>query len=433
MRLEEVTSNNVDKLTTSELRNLRERAIQIAEATESWRATVEKRSIGMTSPIEKDRFFDIYGLLIDTMQKKGLEYHKSPLDMRFIKRRMRGIDVANLPIIKVRENVVAMTGTFVTNPRKATAARVYINDEDMGGDIPVELEKRLGDVMVNAVDKHIMTTRDVEDVESPSLPLYDLVLMPKGGTVDLKDVESLKKRQRDNYKQKDMVMAIDTNESPLAGDSDGSTAIEDGMAIEFSVSKREHVALQEESKVYTDYQRTDDKFEKGIHAVWGVLENGKTKLQSVRFDAEKFTVAAVKNWLIEHELKTSVIVAKAKEKTTFVKNEEQHLVGGIVYGINEVDSQGDYVGEAEEIWKAMETFAIGGHKIKFMHAGRQVNAVPVEIFQAEADTPKGGGIIKKGAWYMTTKIMDDDLWQAAKDGDITGFSMAGSALTAGVV
>jgi DNA topoisomerase-1 len=121
---------------------------------------------------------------------------------------------------------------------------------------------------------------------------------------------------------------------------------------------------------------------------------------------------------------------KVDEPVSFIKAAEQRLVGGLVYEPNVVDGQGDYVPTAVEIWKGIETWAESGHTIKFMHDGRPLRGkvLPVEIFQAEKDTHKGGGIIPAGAWYLCCKVLDDKLWAACKSGEITGFSMSGSAL-----
>jgi len=105
---------------------------------------------------------------------------------------------------------------------------------------------------------------------------------------------------------------------------------------------------------------------------------------------------------------------------------EKRLVGGIVYSPNELDRQNDY-SDAKEIWKGLESWAERGHPMNLMHEGR-AGAFCVECFQAERPTYKGGGVIPAGAWYITAKIVNDELWkQIRRDHTWTGFSMAGKS------
>jgi len=66
---------------------------------------------------------------------------------------------------------------------------------------------------------------------------------------------------------------------------------------------REHAARLKDPDRYERFRRENDKFGAGIHAIWGITEDGKAELQSVRFDAKKFTPAEAKAWLKEHDYK----------------------------------------------------------------------------------------------------------------------------------
>lgn len=111
----------------------------------------------------------------------------------------------------------------------------------------------------------------------------------------------------------------------------------------------------------------------------------------------------------------------------FIKSEDRMLCGGIVYEPDTVDLQGDWT-TAEEIWKALETFSLNGHRLGFEHDG-DADAVVVESFQAERPTYKGGEVIPAGAWYLCVKVLDEELWAKVKAGEINSFSMAGRAKT----
>lgn len=112
-------------------------------------------------------------------------------------------------------------------------------------------------------------------------------------------------------------------------------------------------------------------------------------------------------------------------------NEDEQLVGGIVYEPDVVDSQGDSA-SAKEIEKAQHDFlecvARGESGVGIMHteeAGPRVSIVECAI--AHDTFRMGNQQIKKGTWFMVVKIHDPEIWAAVKAGKYTGFSMGGSA------
>jgi len=415
MRIEDVNESNIHMLSTTVISDIRSRANQLFNATENWREQIEKNSVGVFDPIQRDKFLDIYSLLFDEIQKRKLKFAKTDLDIRLMKHRMRGIDVGGLPILTVRDSVVLLTGEFVKNPKKADIVDIFIDADEFGNDdIPHHIEKRMAEQVLNDTGLSVCVSNNLSNLEAPVIPLYDLVLVPRNTAIDVFDVSKFKREiPEPNQEHQE------------------SVSTEDEVEIEFTdISKpfiKEHTARQLSPAQFDDFRRQNDKFGSGIHAIWGI-KDGKTKLASIRFDASEFTVDEANAWLKEHKYKAVNEPAKVKkDKTGFVKSEEQHLVGGIVYEIMKVDAQGDAIESASEIWKAIESFAAAGSVLKFMHSGSRVNAYVVESFQPEIDTPKGGEMIPAGSWYMTCKILDENIWQAIKDGEITGYSMAGKA------
>ncbi|NQT91437.1 MAG: hypothetical protein HQ559_01655 [Lentisphaerae bacterium] len=106
--------------------------------------------------------------------------------------------------------------------------------------------------------------------------------------------------------------------------------------------------------------------------------------------------------------------------------DEERIVGGIVYEAEVVDAQDDFT-DADEIKKTMFDFMENCQTFQCMHKTGRKNVTVLECFQADADTKKGGGKIKKGAWWLTVRVNDDKLWSDIKSGDLTGFSMGGKA------
>ena len=390
IRVEDVTPDAAKAMDDKELKDARARAMQMYVKTEMGRAALRKRTVGVTQPVGRDTFLAAYGAIVGEMDKRGLEYRRTDLDDKLTRKATRGVDVAELPAITLRPGAVWLTGPFVDDPLRAAAVDVWLD----GDDYPLELEKRMVEALLAQTDKDVIL---VDDLEAPGMPAYDLVLMPCQETADTADVAAFAKRRR------------------------------------VPVSKpypNEHAAPQEAGK-YQEYSRENNKFGHGVHAIWGILANGKTKLASIRFSASKFTAAEAKAWLKEHDRKTRVEAAAKKSASgAFCKvDHEERVVAGVVYAPNEVDCQGDWT-DAGEIWKAMKRYMIAtGGVMKIMHEGRPVDAPVVEVFQAETDTIKGGVGIPAGAWYQANYIPEEmeKVWQAIKDGELTGYSMAGNA------
>lgn len=109
-------------------------------------------------------------------------------------------------------------------------------------------------------------------------------------------------------------------------------------------------------------------------------------------------------------------------------DEEKRLVYGIVYSPDQVDSQGD-VADAAVIEKMAYDF-MQARKTNRVDAGHDFD--PDEGFVAESWIVKGGDplfpIEPVGSWAVGIKVLKEETWAKVKAGEITGLSMAGSAL-----
>lgn len=110
-------------------------------------------------------------------------------------------------------------------------------------------------------------------------------------------------------------------------------------------------------------------------------------------------------------------------------DEDKHLVYGIVYEPDTLDSDGDYA-TAESIEKAAHSFMMNHRNVDIQHNFEKREDIKIaESYIAPTDLIIGEQNIKKGTWLMVTKVEDEDIWKSAKEGNFTGFSMAGSATT----
>jgi len=116
-----------------------------------------------------------------------------------------------------------------------------------------------------------------------------------------------------------------------------------------------------------------------------------------------------------------------KEVRVFINKdeEEQKLVYGVVYEPDVEDAHGDFM-SAEEIEKAAHVFMKDYRNIDKQHDFNGGVGEVVESYIAPTDFKIGDEEIKKGSWVLVTKA-SDEIWEQIKKGEITGYSMAGTA------
>ncbi len=105
------------------------------------------------------------------------------------------------------------------------------------------------------------------------------------------------------------------------------------------------------------------------------------------------------------------------------KSAAEQVVGGVVYEANHPDGHGDWASE-ETIRRAMYEFMESGQLICVDHDSG-VSAAVLECFQAEKNTVKGDGILRKGAWWLTLRITDPATWDRIEKDALRGFSWEG--------
>lgn len=132
--------------------------------------------------------------------------------------------------------------------------------------------------------------------------------------------------------------------------------------------------------------------------------------------------------------KKQFFLMKSDEDTNFEKDvklfinksdEEQKLIYGIVYEPDEIDTHGEFA-KANEIEKAAHDFLADNRNIDLQHNFKSDYGTVVESYVAPVDFKIANDVVKKGAWVLVTKA-NDDIWEAVKKGEITGYSMAGQA------
>lgn len=116
-------------------------------------------------------------------------------------------------------------------------------------------------------------------------------------------------------------------------------------------------------------------------------------------------------------------------KAAVNKDGDERYVLGVVLEPDVIDAQQDTY-SAEEVRGAAEKFMENFRNMGLMHKQLVNEKVKIlESYIAPTDmTLEGGETVKKGTWMMAVRVLDDTLWKSVKGGQLTGFSIGGSAI-----
>ena len=110
-------------------------------------------------------------------------------------------------------------------------------------------------------------------------------------------------------------------------------------------------------------------------------------------------------------------------------NDEKRIVVGVVLEPETVDAQGDII-PRDVIEKAAHQF-LSGYNVRntlgFVHKVFKKNFDPLESYVVPQDMTIGSQAVKAGSWVMSVKVLNKDIWQLVKDGQIKEFSIGGKA------
>lgn len=109
------------------------------------------------------------------------------------------------------------------------------------------------------------------------------------------------------------------------------------------------------------------------------------------------------------------------------KSLDHHMVYGVVYSPDEIDTQGEY-STAAEIEKAAHGFLadLSQRNVDVEHSFRPEGAYVAESWLLKGADGRFPGA-PEGSWAVGVKIDDEALWKSVKDGAVSGLSMAGVA------
>ena len=125
--------------------------------------------------------------------------------------------------------------------------------------------------------------------------------------------------------------------------------------------------------------------------------------------------------VVQDEFSVAGRVLKAEERG------EDRFVLGVVLEPETVDAQDD-IYSAEEVRKVAHRFLEEFRGLGLMHqvpVNGQVKIV--ESYLAPEDLRIGDQDVKQGTWLFGVHVLSDELWAKVKSGELTGFSIGGSA------
>lgn len=124
----------------------------------------------------------------------------------------------------------------------------------------------------------------------------------------------------------------------------------------------------------------------------------------------------LENNLVTTKRAASRVVSQVTIKSV---NDDEHIVTGEVYAPYIIDSHGEMM--LPEDVKLMAYRFLLSDKNKYidvMHNNKPIKASVVESYIAKANDPD----YTEGAWVMSVKILDNDIWAAVKSGKYNGYS-----------
>jgi len=105
--------------------------------------------------------------------------------------------------------------------------------------------------------------------------------------------------------------------------------------------------------------------------------------------------------------------------------EDERKVYGIVYAPDTVDAHGDYTDE-ESLEKAAHNYLMNYRKMDTQHNLVDGAGEVVESYIAPVDFSINGEDVKKGTWILVSKA-SEEVWDKIKKGEITAYSLYGTA------
>jgi site-specific DNA-adenine methylase len=122
------------------------------------------------------------------------------------------------------------------------------------------------------------------------------------------------------------------------------------------------------------------------------------------------------------------LAAVLGKRIPVLKTGEERYVLGIVLEPETVDAQQDIYAD-DTVRNAAHRFMEEFRNVGLMHQGLVNSRVKIlESYVAPAAFELDGTQVRKGTWLLAVRVLDDALWEQVRSGELTGFSIGGSAV-----
>ena len=456
MRIENMTSENLEDMSDAELRYMRSRCLNIFDRYFA-RSDVQK-AVGM----DRRLFLTKYLLLRSEMENRSIKlFRERPLDKevhnRIFKASLWNLDVPALGDMVAIPNYVSICGDFVKSPVSVEKVDVVIrSDKEHRNEV---FETKISELIKEQTNKEPNFIYESKGPDGAYIPLFDLILKSHTETRKVKEI----KKEKVVIKKPEET--DDTIRIPVGPDCEvtATLTIDKGQGIQalycgkikkvrtFLFDKRVKAWTMVSAKAWIKEQK-----EKVGKQIAKTLEKKLSEAQQKEYDEESILIREnAKNAKYPHKFEAAKwthpnghprcihcgdeqrVDDKDKElpceksvvKFKIIKiDKAKRLAGGIVYEPDAEDTQGDLASK-EEIEKMMHGFmkryATDTKRIKINHKGKRYFFPIIEAFIPEKDIVKGGETIPAGAFWLMIHISNDKIWDMVESRELEGFSMGG--------
>lgn len=179
------------------------------------------------------------------------------------------------------------------------------------------------------------------------------------------------------------------------------------------------IAYVEEGKTFEGPKPTGT-FKLGELELWGEHggEFGRVVVALGTGEIKRHVASTKKGADVEVEVEFKILSkADDEERTAF----------GVVLEPEEIDSQADIYSE-DEVQKTAWRFLERYQQFGLMHKQIVPSVLPLESYLAPCDFELNGQKVKKGTWLLRVRVLDESIWKRVRSGELTGFSIGGSAI-----
>ena len=461
MRIEDITIEDLERTIKRtdnvSIRKLRMRFVQLYE---KFFENNEARKVIMKSGhqetvLTRGDLIEKYSLVLREIRKRKLDVGSKAIDTEVMKSSIWGFSIASLPDAIVIPGFISVGGDYIKSPKSAERVDIIIKASEEGKS--EELETKLMEIVKLRMGKEPNFIYSPEGPKGDHIPLFNLMIQAEAEMKKVKSEEGEEFDIKKPYPNEHSCRLREPNEfkdkpwgrTERTSDGKRYSIITGRLKGETTGTEQ---AYRYPKDTWTESSaRTHCKAHDGILFEPAKKEKALGEGQGVGGDRQgiggtDICVCPKCGHEEKHERNvpcaemkcpkcgTKMVGKEEKQKSALFKimkiDKKQHIVGGIVYEPDVVDSQGDMASK-EEIEKAMyrfmEKYATQSNRIRIMHKGKMYYFPIMESFIPESDMTKGGQTVKAGSWWLMVKVLNKQIWDQIESGKLTGFSMGGRA------